>query len=57
MKRWFYWGSLAVVVLLLASTTASWAAFDKEILQAVNSGRTNNGSDRVVVAELTAGDW
>jgi len=57
MRRWFYWGSLAVIVLLLASTTASWAAFDKEVLQAVNSGRTNNGSDRVVLAELTAGDW
>ena len=56
MKRWFYRGSLAVIVLLLA-TTASWADFDQEILQAVNSGRTNNGGERVVMAELTAGDW
>ena len=40
---------LPLIVLLLVSTTASWAAFDKEVLQAVNSGMTNNGSDRVAL--------
>jgi len=59
MRRLNNWGSLAAIVLMLlvASTTVSWAAFDKEVLQAVNSGFTNNGGDRVVLAELTAGDW
>ncbi len=59
MRRRYHWGPLAAIVLmlLLASTATGWAAFDKEVLQAVNSGQTNNGSDRVVLAELTAGDW
>ncbi len=40
-----------------AGGRAAHAAKSKEILQAVKSGVPNTGSNRVVLAEITAGDW
>jgi hypothetical protein len=59
MGRRYHWGMLAVitVMMLVISAVPGQAAFDKEILQAVHSGIPNVGNNRVVVAELTAGDW
>lgn len=47
----------ATLLALLAAGSAAMAAESKEILQAVKSGVPNTGDNRVVLAELTAGDW
>ena len=47
----------AVLLLALLATGGAFAAESKEILQAVKSGVPNTGNNRVVMAEITAGDW
>jgi len=47
----------AMLLLALLATGSVFAAESKEILQAVKSGVPNTGDNRVVMAEITAGDW
>jgi len=54
----FIWLAPAVLALLaLLLGGPAHAAVSKEILQAVKNGVPNVGSNRVVMAEITAGDW
>ncbi len=56
--RKFIWLlSASLVLLALVMAGAVHAAESKEILQAVKSGVPNSGNNRVVLAEITAGDW
>ncbi len=48
---------MSALVLALMLGGAAHAAQSKEILQAVKSGVPNTGDNRVVLAEITAGDW
>jgi hypothetical protein len=52
---WLTTASLVLLALMLA--VPAHAAMSKEILQAVKSGVPNVGNNRVVMAEITAGDW
>jgi hypothetical protein len=47
----------AVLLLALLASGGAFAVESKEILQAVKSGVPNTGNNRVVMAEITAGDW
>lgn len=52
---WIVMATLVLLALLSAGTIH--AAESKEILQAVKSGVPNTGDNRVVLVEITAGDW
>ncbi len=48
---------IPLVLLALLVSGSAFAAESKEILQAVKSGVPNTADNRVVLAEITAGDW
>lgn len=47
---------LTTVLALLLVAVPGWAAFEKEILQAVKDGVPNAGDSRVVMGEVFASD-
>jgi hypothetical protein len=57
VRRFGLLATASLVLLALMAAGAVHAAESKEILQAVKSGVPNTGSNRVVLAEITAGDW
>lgn len=56
-RRYGWLLTASLVLLALAMAVAAHAAESKEILQAVKNGVPNSGDNRVVLAEITAGDW
>jgi hypothetical protein len=56
-RRYGWLATASLVLLALMVAGAAHAAESKEILQAVKSGVPNTGNNRVVLAEITAGDW
>jgi hypothetical protein len=56
-RRFVWLATASLVVLALLAAGAAHAAESKEILQAVKNGVPNTGSNRVVLVEITAGDW
>jgi hypothetical protein len=56
-RRFVWFATASLVVLALLAAGVAHAAESKEILQAVKSGVPNTGDNRVVLVEITAGDW